>query len=478
MARAHEVSRNHFLRVDEVDLLVQIGVQRHVAQVLVHLFTGGSFLKVEVENGHRHVWRRNADRVTGQLAGQLRQGLGSSGGSTGLGDDHVQRGATATAIALVEVVDQVLVVGVRVNGFDVTVDDAELVIHSFQHRHDGVGGAGSGGHDLVVSGDFVVVDAVNDVLQLAFARRGENNAGDTRALQVLAQTIGVTPYTGVVHQQRIFDAVLGVIHLGRVLRVDHLDQVTVGGDGVVFFVDGNGAVERTMDRIATQQAGALGQVVVGAFAHDDGAQTQAVATTGFLDQDARQQAADTTEAVKHNVGAFTCRSVLLTNNVGHFFTHELLGATAVAFQLEFVRQLAQVDRSGAQFQLAHGFEQRECLVDREFGFVGLAMTSKAVRFEDRDHRTVDQAAAIDRAHHIVIAVELTDKRDHRFCKCFTINPLTKTLVGLLSHGNLPHVGTEKRGYIMTPRSPSSNERLSPRAHYMQLACARPDSTGL
>src|SRR5690606_27768562 len=133
------------------------------------------------------------------------------------GDHHVQRGAATTAIALVEVVDQVLVVGVRVNGFDVTVDDAELVVDCFEHRHDGVGGAGRSRDDLVVSGDFTVVDAVNDVLQLALARRGQNNAVDARAGQVLTQAIGVTPYTGVVHQQRVFDAVLGVIHLGRVL---------------------------------------------------------------------------------------------------------------------------------------------------------------------------------------------------------------------------------------------------------------------
>ena len=42
----------------------------------------------------------------------------------------------------------------------------------------------------------------------------------------------------------------------------------------------------------------------------------------------------------------------------------------------------------------------------------------------------------------------------------TINPFTKTLVGLLSHGNLPHVGAEKRGYIMTAPLFMSNARLS------------------
>jgi hypothetical protein len=36
------------------------------------------------------------------------------------------------------------------------------------------------------------------------------------------------------------------------------------------------------------------------------------------------------------------------------------------------------------------------------------MTRKAVRLENRDDGTIDQGAAIDRTHHVVIAVELTD----------------------------------------------------------------------
>ena len=117
------------------------------------LFAGGGLVQVQVEDGHGDVRRRNADGVAGQLAGQLRQRLGGRLGGAGLGDDHVQRGAAATAIALVEVVDQVLVVGVGVNGLHVTIDDAELVVDRLQHRHDGVGGAGRGGEDLVVGGD-------------------------------------------------------------------------------------------------------------------------------------------------------------------------------------------------------------------------------------------------------------------------------------------------------------------------------------
>ncbi|MOA24557.1 hypothetical protein D3C78_1452380 [compost metagenome] len=139
-----------------------------------------------------------------------------------------------------------------------------------------------------------------------------------------------------------------------------------------------------MHRVTTQQAGALDQVVLGALADNDGAQAQAVATTGFLDQDARQQTADTTEAVEDNVGAFAGRCVLLANHVGQFFTDELLGGTAIAFGLEFGRQLAQVHRSGAELEFAHRLDQRECFVDGQLAFVGLTVTSKAVSFENRN----------------------------------------------------------------------------------------------
>ena len=44
---------------------------------------------------------------------------------------------------------------------------------------------------------------------------------------------------------------------------------------LVVFVDGDGAVEGAVDGVAAQQGGALDQVVVAVFAHDDGAQAAA-----------------------------------------------------------------------------------------------------------------------------------------------------------------------------------------------------------
>src|SRR5690606_31924970 len=57
----------------------------------------------------------------------------------------------------------------------------------------------------------------------------------------------------------------------------------------------------------------------------------------------------------------------------------------------------------------------------------------AVGLEDGDHRPVDQATTEDRGHHIVVAVELTEQRNHGLGQSFAVDPLTKTLAGLLSH---------------------------------------------
>jgi hypothetical protein len=188
---------------------------------------------------------------------------------------------------------------------------------------------------------------------------------------MLAQTIGITPYTSVVDDQRVLDAVLGVVHFGRVLGVDHLDQVAVGADGVVGFINGDGAVERAMNRVTTQQAGALDQVVLGAFADDDGAQTQAVAATGFS---IRMRASRrpirpkpySTTSVPLRAPEFCWPTISAISS-----RTNCSAVRPLAFGLELDRQLAQVDRSGTQFKLAHRFDERESLVYGQLGRVGL-----------------------------------------------------------------------------------------------------------
>src|SRR5690606_40835976 len=54
VAGTDEVGGNHFLTVGEIDLLVQVGVQRHVAQVLVDFLAIGGGLQVQVQDRHGH----------------------------------------------------------------------------------------------------------------------------------------------------------------------------------------------------------------------------------------------------------------------------------------------------------------------------------------------------------------------------------------------------------------------------------------
>src|SRR5690606_36362670 len=173
------------------------------------------------------------------------------------------------------------------------------------------------------------------------------------------------------------------------------------------------------------------QVVVGTLAHHDGAQAQAVAATGLLDEDARQQTTDATETVEHHVGAFALLAALVGQAV-QLFAHEggQIGATG---GLELGDQLAQVDRRGAQVHLAHGLEDGVAVVHGQLVFAAQAVTGEAVRLEDGDHRAVDQAATEDRGHYLVVAVELTDQLNHGLIQCIVYYSHTQPLVGYQRH---------------------------------------------
>src|SRR5690606_14879505 len=112
--------------------------------VIVHFLNINFGLEIQVQDGHGHVRRGNANGVTAELAFQFRQSLGNGLGGTGLGDNHVQRGTTTTTTALVVVIDQVLVVGVRVYGFNVTVLEYVVVIERCKSRGDWVRGPCNG----------------------------------------------------------------------------------------------------------------------------------------------------------------------------------------------------------------------------------------------------------------------------------------------------------------------------------------------
>src|SRR5699024_6625242 len=135
---------------------------------------------------------------------------------------------TTTAGALVEVVDQVLVVGVGVYGFNVTVVNAVLVVDDFQDRGNRVGGTGSSRQDRVFCGDVIGADAVDNVFHVPFTRGGQNNLGSALGLQVLTQTFFIAPYTGVIDNDGVVDTIFSVVDFGWVRGVDDLDLGAIG----------------------------------------------------------------------------------------------------------------------------------------------------------------------------------------------------------------------------------------------------------
>ena len=252
-----------------------------------------------------------------------------------------------------------------------------------------------------------------------------------------AQAIFVAPLTGVVDHDGVVDVVVGVVHLVRAIGVDHLDEVTVGDQRRVFFVYGDGAVERTMHGITAQQAGTLFQVVFGAaLTNHDGTKAQVVTATGLLDQDAGQQTADTAKAVKDNVFGFVfgvCFGLagVLANHRADFALQEF-GEVATFF-LEFNGQLADIHVGTAQFQLVHFLQDRQGVVNRQLAVLNLA--NKAVGTDDVDHRLVDDRTTVNRRNNVVLAVQAADQRNHGFRGGLSLCPVGQVLVDLLvTHG--------------------------------------------
>src|SRR5690606_22837067 len=432
VAVTDEIGRYHFSRVHPVDLLLQRRMQRLFTQEVIHFFHAGFFLQVQRQNGHGHVRSRNADGVTGQQTFQFRQRLGDGFGRTGFSDHHVQRRRTTTTVTFMVVVDQVLVVGVGVNGFHVATVNAVGIIHYLQNRGNGVGGTGRGRQNLVRGVNIAVIDTVNDVFQIALARCGQQHPCRAIAVQVLRQAGFVTPHTGVVDDQGVFDAVLGIINFRRIVGVNNLDVVAVGDQCFVFGIDGQGAAEWTVNRITTQQGSALHQIFAFTTTYHDGTQTQALTAAGFFNQDTRQQATDTTNTVQNHVAVFAV-GLGFANHFGQFSLQESFQILAIAFVAVFYRQLAQINVRTADFHIAQRRQDRIGIVNRQL--LLLHMTHKTVCLQNIDDGTVYHRTAIHRSNNVFLAVQGTNQRNHGFCDGFTVHPVLQTgFAHVLAHG--------------------------------------------
>ena len=428
VARADEVAGDRVGRADEVDLALERRGQRHVAEVAEDLVAGGLAPQPQAEDRDRDVRHRHTDRAAGDPRIEVGQCLGDGRGGTGLGDDHVERRRASAAVGAVVIVQQVLVVGERVDGLHVTAQHAELVRHGLQRRDDRVGGAGRAGKDLLVRLDHVVVDAVDDVGHVTLARSGQNDLGNTGA-KVLREALTVAPLAGVVDEDGVLDAVRRVVDLGRVAGVDHLDLVAVGDDRAVRLVNGDRALELAVDGVTAQQRRALDQVLDGpaaAPADDDGAQAQAVAGAGLLDEQTGDEAADATEAVEDDVPGLATLDLVGTRGTGYGFGGELLHREAAVVGAVRLGEQAEVDLGRTEIKGGQSLKERQRVGDREFHTGDLP--GEPVGLEDADHRLVHQGAAVQQDRDVPLPLQLPDDRDHRLRDLLAVLPVGERVV--------------------------------------------------
>ena len=201
-----------------------------------------------------------------------------------------------------------------------------------------------------------------------------------------------------------------------------------------------------MHRVAAQQADPLDQVVGrAALAHHDGAQAQAVAAVGLLDQQPGHQAADTAETVQHHVLGLLQRPVLAANEVGQLLFHVLLQALAGGHPLLLVahRQAADVDVGGAQVQVHQVGENG---IGLKLGqFVALDLAHIAVILHDLQHRAIHQRLAVDVALDAFLARQASHQGNHALGEGLPLFPVLEVVVGAWALAIFGHVGVPQAG---------------------------------
>ena len=84
-----------------------------------------------------------------------------------------------------KVVDEILIVGKGMNGFNVSVFNAPFFIHQFQHGDDSVRGARGSGINVHIGGGHIIPKVIvgihphDNVGDVAFARRRQDHFGHT-----------------------------------------------------------------------------------------------------------------------------------------------------------------------------------------------------------------------------------------------------------------------------------------------------------
>src|SRR5690554_136286 len=318
---ADEIARDDIIRRRELDLLLELGVDRHLSEMLVQLLDARLFSEVQRKHGERDVRGRNPDRVPGELAFELGEGLRDCARGARLRDDHIDRGCAPSAMLLMEVIDEVLVVRISVDRLHMTALDAEGIVHGLKDGDDRIRRAARGREDLLVGIDLMMVHAVDDIRDIAFTGGREGHLLYALGRDMLRETLSIAVDARIIDDDRVLDLVFGVIDLFGGGGSDELNIVAVDDERVLFLKDLDRAEELAVDGVVLKEARALLQIARGAGADDDGAEPAALAATCFIDEDARHQPPNTAKTVKHDVLGLAPIRAILSGDIGE----DLLG---------------------------------------------------------------------------------------------------------------------------------------------------------
>jgi hypothetical protein len=195
------------------------------------------------------------------------------------------------ARVLVDLVEDLLVVGIGMDRRHQPALDADRVVEHLGEGRQAIGGAAGVGDDDVILGQLVVIDAKHHG-QIDFLARSRYQHPLGAGIKVLLAARTVGEKAGAF--ERDVDAIGLVRQIGGVALGSHMDALAI--DDQVIAIDFDRTRERPMHRIALEQQGVclgIGQIVD---------RNQFQPAIGPLDDGARDIAADAPETVDCNLG--------------------------------------------------------------------------------------------------------------------------------------------------------------------------------
>src|ERR1039457_1700568 len=186
-------------------------------------------------------------------------------------------------------------------GLHVAMYDPEAIIDRLHDRDNCICSATCRRKDPLLGSNQLVINPGYYVGNVPFARRGQNYLGDPWRLQMTAKSVPVTPLAGIVDKNGVVDAVLFIIYRLRCIGIDDADHVAIGDYGVFFFINSNYSVKMAVNRVTTQQACPLDQIVSGPLAHNGCLQSQFFTAAGLFNQESSKKTTDPAKTVEHDI---------------------------------------------------------------------------------------------------------------------------------------------------------------------------------